>query len=268
MASKADSIAKRLNSAPVVTNQKEYEDYLSSKNNTSKNTNIPTKKTVTSSATSGRTSSGLTWAKDAKEETDPYRKANNDFNTKYSDQIKSIADYNNVDLSVGREMFTSNLEGGLQGVQFDPYKGGGVATNWDEMVNDWSNLKNAAIASTNQKGRTVTNSYGREVNTSDLLPKSTAINNKIGTLSAPTNEYDAMIDAISNGNPLANPIDSRNANTISNIPKDAELFTQVTPDGGGIKKTKDGKYVVEGNGGSAEIKEVDVIDWFEQLYGF
>lgn len=181
MASKAQAIADRLNSAPIATSQKEYDAYLSSKNNTLKNTNTPTKKTVTSSATSGRTSSGLTWAKDAKEETDPYRKASNDFNSKYDAQIRGIAEANGVDLSVGREMFTSNLEGGLQGIQFDPYKGGGVATNWDEMVNDWSNLKNAAITSTNQDGRTVTNSYGREVNTSDLLPTGVNYGNTTGS---------------------------------------------------------------------------------------
>lgn len=178
--------------------------YYSIKLDPNTSSNVSNNITTTSNKTSN-TSKSTGSSKD-------YRDTSNDFNSKYDAQIRGIAEANGVDMSVGREMFTSNLEGGLQGVQFDPYKGGGVATNWDEMVNDWSNLKNAAITSTNQEGRTVTNSYGREVNTSDLLPTGSGYGTTTGS-------SDPKLDAIIRGQGGVN-------NTITDTYPTAQQYNQ------------------------------------------
>lgn len=287
MASKADSIARRLNSAPVVTNQKEYENYLSSKNTTSSK---PT--TTTSNA---------------------YKNTSNDFYTKYSDEIRGIADYNNVDLSVGKAMFTANLNNSLMGIN-NPngaYKGGGVvdSNRWNEMVSDWSNLKNEATKSASNK--TTRDIYGREVSGSDLIdPNYTgmlgAINRASGktsntnnaSLNQPTytvtqqpyvinqginpNDFNNMIGEI--GTQFGNALASVNNNLSDAIMNMGQSFGSSLDNlantlgglsfatqginGEEIYKTGNGTYLATFNGKAVEISEDDYIKWMTQINGF
>lgn len=72
--------------------------YSTSNNNTSKINN--TKTTSTN-----------------KRSDDDYDGTSADFNTKYDQQIRGIASANEVDMSVGREMFTANLNNSMMGLE-------------------------------------------------------------------------------------------------------------------------------------------------------
>lgn len=144
-----------------------------SSNNKSSNSNSSTssKSTTTTSNKSKTSTSSSKSSSNKSSSSNAYKSASNDFDTKYANEIRGIADYNNVDLSVGKEMFTANLNNALMGID-NPngaYKGGGVVDSdrWNEMVNDWSNLKNEATKSASSK--TTRDSYGREVSGSDLI---------------------------------------------------------------------------------------------------
>ena len=92
-----------------------------------------------------------------------YKDADKAFTQKYQSIINKIADYNNADSFVGREMLTSNLDSNAS-----IYKGGGEVDNWDEMVNDWKMLKGLAQNDVQNSGRSVTDASGRSVKVSDL----------------------------------------------------------------------------------------------------
>lgn len=53
-----------------------------------------------------------------------------------------------------------------------------------------------------------------------------------------------------------------------NVPTNTEIFVPLTPNGDGIGKTSDGKYFVSDGDYKVEVKEVDVINYFTELYGF
>lgn len=93
---------------------------------------------------------------------DTYKELDSDFNKKYRKEIEGIARYNNVDLSVAKEMFKTNLHfnDGL-------YKGGGVAENWGEMLIDYKKLQQDNIEKV--RDRVTTNSLGQKVSTNDLI---------------------------------------------------------------------------------------------------
>lgn len=71
-----------------------------------------------------------------------FRKSDSEFSKKYDEVIKKIATYNGVDMSVGIEMFKTNLDQSLRGNPA-PYKGGGVipTEQWKEMLEDYKALK-------------------------------------------------------------------------------------------------------------------------------
>lgn len=87
-----------------------------------------------------------------------YKDKDKEFATKYKKEIEGISKYNNVDLSVAKEMFKTNLDQ-ERGI----YGGGGVAENFSEMVSDYRKLKEVATSSS--KNRTTTNSKGQTVST-------------------------------------------------------------------------------------------------------
>ena len=80
-----------------------------------------------------------------------YKDANKEFKTKYAKEIAGISKANGVDLGVGQSMFEANLNNSGKGVE--AYKGGGVATNWGEMVSDYKNLKTAASIDAGSKSK-------------------------------------------------------------------------------------------------------------------
>lgn len=82
-----------------------------------------------------------------------YTRSRSDFNTKYDDIIKSLATYNNVDMSVAEEMLKTNLDQN-KGI----YAGGGVipTEKWNEMLNDYKTLKDSATISATPGGITPT----------------------------------------------------------------------------------------------------------------
>ena len=80
-----------------------------------------------------------------------YKDANKEFKTKYAKEIAGISKANGVDLGVGQSMFEANLDNSGKGVE--AYKGGGVATNWGEMVSDYKNLKTAASVDAGSKSK-------------------------------------------------------------------------------------------------------------------
>lgn len=86
-----------------------------------------------------------------------YKDKDKEFSTKYKKEIEGISKYNNVDLSVAKSMFQTNLD-----QQRGIYSGGGVAENWGEMVEDYKNLKD--LATKESKDRVTTNSKGQKVN--------------------------------------------------------------------------------------------------------
>lgn len=73
-----------------------------------------------------------------------FKEANEKFNEKYDEVIKKIATYNGVDMSVGCDMFKTNLH-------FDAtlYSGGGVIESevWQEMLKDYKELHAIALKS-------------------------------------------------------------------------------------------------------------------------
>lgn len=87
-----------------------------------------------------------------------FKDKDKEFMTKYKKEIEGISKYNNVDLSVAKEMFKTNLDQ-ERGI----YGGGGKAENWGEMLTDYKDLKEMALTST--KNRTTTNSKGQTVST-------------------------------------------------------------------------------------------------------
>lgn len=90
-----------------------------------------------------------------------YNQADKEFADKYKKEIEGIARYNNVDMSVAKSMFQTNLKND-SGV----YKGGGVAENWGEMKKDYENLVTNAKESI--KGKTTINAYGQEIEQESL----------------------------------------------------------------------------------------------------
>jgi len=71
-------------------------------------------------------------------------KANEEFAEKYKEVIYKMADYHGVDIGVGRDMFKTNLE-----FNKTIYEGGGVipSEEWEQMLKDYKELKEKAIAS-------------------------------------------------------------------------------------------------------------------------
>lgn len=84
-----------------------------------------------------------------------YKELDKEFEKKYSKEIAGISKYNDVDLSVAKEMFKTNLDQ-ERGI----YGGGGKAENWGEMLSDYKELKETAMTST--KNRITTNSKGQK----------------------------------------------------------------------------------------------------------
>lgn len=79
-----------------------------------------------------------------------YKKVNNDFSKKYDKEIRGIAQTNNVDMGVAKDMFMSNIKNsGSSNV----YKGGGKVDDnrWSEMHNDYDNVVRAAKEKSNSK---------------------------------------------------------------------------------------------------------------------
>ncbi len=85
-----------------------------------------------------------------------FKEKDKEFSAKYKKEIEGISKYNDVDLSVAKEMFKTNLDQ-ERGI----YGGGGVAENFSEMVSDYRELKEVATSSS--KNRTTTNSKGQTV---------------------------------------------------------------------------------------------------------
>ncbi len=98
-----------------------------------------------------------------------------EFEDKYRKEIEGISKYNNVDLSVAKNMFATNLksESGI-------YGGGGVAENWSEMITDYNKLQN----NYDTKGR----------NTSTSTSNNSSINNMQYVSSKPTLLNDFVSD--------------------------------------------------------------------------
>ena len=90
-----------------------------------------------------------------------YKQADKEFTEKYKAQIEGISKYNNVDMSVAKSMFQANLKN-----NDGTYKGGGVATNFDEMRKDYDKLVISAKDSI--VGKTTTNARGETVSQEDL----------------------------------------------------------------------------------------------------
>ena len=90
-----------------------------------------------------------------------YKVTDKEFSEKYKKEIEGISKYNNVDMSVAKSMFQTNLKND-SGI----YKGGGVAENWGEMKKDYENLVTNAKESI--KGKTTRNSNGEEVEQESL----------------------------------------------------------------------------------------------------
>lgn len=93
-----------------------------------------------------------------------------EFNKKYAKEIAGISAANdNVDLSTASAMFKANLNN-----KNGDYKGGGVATNWGEMLSDYDSLKAKATESVKKSTKKTTNARGEQVNISSLLDRPTA----------------------------------------------------------------------------------------------
>lgn len=94
-----------------------------------------------------------------------YQNADKEFNEKYKKQIEGIAKYNNVDLSVGAEMFKTNLANNNGN-----YKGGGntASGQWEQMQNDYNDLKDKAYEDIKIR-KTTTDASGNKVDLETLV---------------------------------------------------------------------------------------------------
>lgn len=161
------------------------------------------------------------------------------------------------------------------------------------MVNDWKNLKQTATTSANKKGRTVTNSYGRSVNTSDLLPtgegydtttgigdaKLSAINRAsgVGQQVVPTTYNGETTLPFDNANVGSGYSFSNNGqgfveNNIGNVgggnAQNISIpFDMNNPDAGGLYKSGN-KYMIRYQGKDMELSENEYINYISQIEGF
>lgn len=95
-----------------------------------------------------------------------YTRTNYDFFNKYKDIIESFSKANNADWTTATEMLKTNLNNN-KGI----YSGGGVipTEKWNEMLQDYANLKKSATDSTNDPRSYTRDASGKEVATADIL---------------------------------------------------------------------------------------------------